>query len=271
MYSETADKYVPTDIISLENEPITHYRFIKPLDIEKATNLISPFSSRALQKEEDFYPENFQPQEEGYYLALAPNLDDEYLESIMLDHLEQTDQDFYPPLSTYFTEFIVQPQTHRQLLKRFVEDRKSYHHLMVIKRDVIYILPETTVEIEGEVVQPAMEPKYKDTIIGFTSFKPVMELKHPETKEIMKCFVIRTTSILPNHRNLGIAKRLYHHIEYVLAPQYKNKGVTAIARRTWSTNETQQHLYHKTGFELWYKEEHGRSFGVHNLYFKKDI
>lgn len=281
-------EYVPRDFNGI---PETYYQFIKLLDIDNADNVISPFSSSNVKREDGFYEKNYQPIVQGYYLASASDLKDAYLEKLMLDHLELTDSDFYPPLSTYFeekqetldvTDFLVvqeeekeqtleEKRLHkRNMLKLFLKDREDFNHLLIIKREECYYKPDTIMEVDGEKPDNELVHDYKDTIVGFTSYKAKVEMEHPETKEKVQAFLIRTTSIIPSHRNLGIAKRLYHHLEHILANYHMRKhGVQAILRRTWSTNKTQQHLYHKTGFKLWYKDIDGRSPGVHNLYYVK--
>lgn len=103
-------------------------------------------------------------------------------------------------------------------------------------------------------------------VMGFTAFLHGFYMK--ELKECNPSNYISTTCVSKKFRNRGVAQKLYHYFEEELPPSYQLPYIT---RRTWSTNQTQIHLYTKKGFFPAYTLKNDRGNEIDTVYYVKRI
>ncbi len=153
----------------------------------------------------------------------------------------ESDSDFIPPLSS-------RENTSQKDLSNVNGNGLPHSYFQTILGQKVILLL-----LDGEV-------------IGFLSF--IHNYKGEYLEEYVPCNYVTTTCIQREYRQLGLAKLLNNFLENKLP---KELVLPYITRRTWSTNESQIHLFEKFNFNIvkWLGDHRGE--GIHTIYFAKRI
>ena len=103
-------------------------------------------------------------------------------------------------------------------------------------------------------------------LAAFLTFKP--RYTCPELLRYGENIYMTTACVLPAWRGRGLSGGLYDVVEGALPAALRTSYVTT---RTWSTNQTQMHVFPKRGYEICARLEDDRGAGIDTVYFVKQI
>lgn len=146
-----------------------------------------------------------------------PALPKEYREPVW-NILCESNNDFVPPLSARYNDG---GEEEFDLTKVKIDRFPTIYFNKIISLSFLIAFDDET----GEVM-------------GFTAFKH--GYSSDELHNFSPLNYISTTCVSKKYRNKGVAQRLYQFLEEELPPSFR---LPYIARRTWSTNYPQIHLY----------------------------
>ncbi|WP_337017016.1 GNAT family N-acetyltransferase [Oceanobacillus massiliensis] len=152
------------------------------------------------------------------------------------DILEQVEQEFTPPLSSW----------------PWMKGNSSR------ERMAFYFRPHASILM-------AIDTK-TDTIAG------LFHLREDDDSGELKAFLpnlkIETVIVAPAYRNIGLAGKMYQEVEELNKSHYKKPY---LASATWESNEKQHHLYRKNGYRLAFISTYPMNDQLKRYYYVKQV